>query len=63
MKNREWLQSMALYDLLCKISDYGKTMNKSFCIADALKINCVWCNSDCKKCLQEWLNDERKYKL
>ena len=60
MTNREWLQSMALYDLLCRISDYGEMMNKDFCIADALKINGVWCDGDCKKCLQAWLNDERK---
>lgn len=60
MKNREWLQNMALYDLLCRISDYGETMNEDFCIADALKIKDVWCNGDCKKCLQAWLNEERK---
>ena len=58
MKNREWLRDMALYDLLCKISDYGETMNKDFCIVDAFKGNDADCNGDCKKCLQAWLNDE-----
>lgn len=60
MKNREWLQNMALYDLLCRIFDYGKMMNEDFCIADALKINGADCNGDCKKCLQTLLNDERR---
>ena len=60
MKNREWLRDMALYDLLCRISDYGEMMNKDFCIADALKISGAVCNGNCKKCLQAWLNEERE---
>lgn len=51
---------MALYDLLCRISNYGETMNEDFCIADALKISGAVCNGNCKKCLQAWLNYERK---
>lgn len=34
MKNREWLQSMALYDLLCKISDYGECNDCGFIAAN-----------------------------
>lgn len=60
MKNREWLRSMALYDLLCRISDYGETMNDDFCIVDTFGGYGAICNGDCKKCLQTWLNYERK---
>lgn len=60
MKNREWLIDMCIYDLLARISDYGETMSKEFCIVDALKGYGAVCTSNCKACLQAWLNNERK---
>ena len=58
MKNREWLRDMAMYDLLCRISDYGEMMNKDFCIIDAVKGKGAYCTGHCKDCLQAWLNKE-----
>lgn len=58
MKNREKLLNMAMYDLLCRISDYGEAMNKDFCIVDALKGYGAVCNGDCKRCVMDWLNRE-----
>lgn len=59
MKNREWLQSMALYDLLMMIS-----MNACSCIMMILDVPLEdikhRCDGECSKCLQAWLNEERK---
>ena len=58
MKNREWLQNMALYDLLMIISE-----NEGGCILAMLGEGLMpieLCNGKCSTCLQAWLNEERK---
>ena len=63
MKNREWLASMALYDLLMMIAknvDDGCTCPLSIVEGDLPYIT-AYCDTQesCIKCLQNWLNDER----
>ena len=59
MKNREILNKICIYDLLCRINN-----NDSNCIIHVLegKGTDIYrgdrYNQDCKRCLADWLNEE-----
>lgn len=63
--NRDKLNSMAIYDLLCSMDDNMKKPGCD-CIIDALEGNTSYCKVcelkegeelDCRKCIASWLNE------
>ena len=61
MKNRDWLNKMALIDMLNMISErfegcfVYRINNQNF---DAVDGRCEKHNWDCQKCIAAWLNEE-----
>lgn len=58
MTNSEKLRNMAIGDLLKSIQEQAEIYD--VCIMTLLpygRVLCPW-DSDCDKCLQEWLNEE-----
>lgn len=68
MKNREWLRNQSEYDLLCRMNeqlDKNDKQSDEFhpCIMDCFmddKDSDKWCKGNCEKCIQAWLNEERR---
>lgn len=60
MTNREKLNSMALYDLLCRMNNKILTGNDS-CIMSALcespVSRCAEYRGYCDRCIEKWLNE------
>lgn len=64
MKNREVLNKMNMYDLLCRLN--AGIRNEAICIIDALgeckqSTYCMINDCDkctCEKCIADWLNEE-----
>lgn len=63
MKNREWLNNMALIDLLYLANNEKHPFSMNACIIDRLE-KCDGeseCRStDCYECICKWLNEEVK---
>lgn len=58
MKNRDKLNGMAIYDLLCRMAK-----NSPYCIIETITgkaYKCPYGRSlpDCHKCIAAWLNEE-----
>ena len=61
MNNRKWISSMCIYDFLCHINQKGI----AHCIVTRCKGHrdydlCMKHQSECKECIQEFLNTERR---
>ena len=65
MTNREKLNSMALYDLLCRMNDKlesegGGCVMLAFTEYEGAMKRCPQHRNDCSKCIAAWLNEEVK---
>jgi len=62
MRNRDWLNKMALIDMLNMISErfegcfVYRINNQNFDVVDG---RCEKHNWDCQKCIAAWLNEEK----
>ena len=62
MKNREVLNKMNMYDLLCRINEYEDGFY--FCVIDRIEYKIYPCRrgsrgiKNCKECIADWLNKE-----
>lgn len=55
--NREWLNHMSMYDLLCVIQKNLNSHDYSDCILDLCSSSEMSCKSkNCMECIAEWLN-------
>ena len=62
MKNREILNKMNMYDLLCRLNEGLSDVNDEVCILDALN-GCATTSSycydySCERCIADWMNEE-----
>lgn len=65
MTNRQWLLGTSEYDILLKANERLKKAwngNSPVCMLDVLSKEERDCRefNDCEKCIQAWLNEERK---
>ena len=60
MKNREALNNMCMYDLLCRLNTGN--LRGDFCIIETLSGYDVWKSrhhyDNCDDCIADWLNEE-----
>lgn len=66
MKNRELLNKICTYDLLCRIND-GVPL-RTYCVLNLLEkkdFNRMRCGeyATCEGCVADWLNEETKLKI